>query len=331
MSTSKPLRLKMAISSQGHTTALKDGSIPFEGITPDFVTVEPQIAAYRRMVRDVEFDVCDIAPTTYMIAREHGAPFKALPIFVSRNFHHSGFVYRPDAGIGKPKDLEGKHAGVRAYSVTTGVWGRGILQNEYGIDISKITWWVDDEEHVTTLKLPSFVKHVPQGKSLVSMMASGELQAGFTGNAGLGRTGAPKEGWAAASAKGGDTNYVEFFKDSRKIEKEWYQRTGIYPFHGTIVVKDSVLKEHPWVASSLFKAFTEAKNRYIKKLPSPDQASGKDKQMAEMATIVGPDPLPYGIDKNRASIEALIKYVHQQGMLKRSYKVNELFVDPEAA
>lgn len=329
MPNSKPLRLKMAISTQGHTAALKDGSVPFEGITPEFVNVEPQIAAYRRMVRDVEFDVCDIAPSTYMIAREHGAPFKALPIFVSRNFHHSGFVYRPDAGINKPKDLEGKNAGVRAYSVTTGVWGRGILQNEYGIDISKITWWVDDEEHVTTLKLPPFVKHVPQGKSLVSMMASGELQAGFTGNAGLGRTGAPKEGWAAGAAKPAESNYVEFFKDSRKLEAEWFKRTGIYPFHGTIVVKDSVLKEHPWVAKSLFKAFTAAKESYVKNLPPPEKASGKDKQMAELATIVG-DPLPYGIKANRPSIEALIQYVHQQGMLKRSYPVSELFVDPEA-
>src|SRR5262245_23189296 len=320
----------MALATYGHTAAIKNGGIPIEGVEPEFIEVNPQIAAYRRMVRDVEFDVCDIAPSTYMIAREHGAPFKALPIFVSRNFHHSGFVYRPDAGITKPKDLEGKSAGVRAYSVTTGVWGRGILQNEYGIDISKITEWVDDEEHVTTLKLPSFVKHVPQGKSLVSMMASGELQAGFTGNAGLGRTGAPKEGWAAASDKGGDTNYVEFFNDSRKLEAEWYRRTGIYPFHGTVVVKDSVLEEHPWVARSLFKAYTAAKEPYVKQLPSPDKASGKDKQLAEMKAIVG-DPLPYGIDKNCASIEALIKYVHQQGMLKRSYSVNELFVDPDAA
>jgi 4,5-dihydroxyphthalate decarboxylase len=329
MPGSTPLRLKMAIATFGHTAAIKDGSIPIEGVTPEFVQVEPQIAAYRRMVRDVEFDVCEIAPSTYMIAREHGAPFKALPIFVSRYFHHSGFVYRPDAGISKPKDLEGKHAGVRAYSVTTGVWGRGILQNEYGIDITKITWWVDDEEHVTTLKLPPFVKHVPQGKSLVSMMAAGELQAGFTGNAGLGRTGAPKEGWAAGAAKPAETNYVEFFKDSKKLEAEWFKRTGIYPFHGTIVVKDSVLKEHPWVAKSLFKAYTEAKERYVKQLPAPDKASGKDKQIAELAQIVG-DPLPYGIKKNLPSIEALIKYVHQQGMLKRSYQVSELFVDPEA-
>ena len=327
---SKPLRLKISIATYGHTAAIKDGSIPIAGVEPEFIEVNPQIAAFRRMVRDLEFDVCEVAPATYTIAREHGSPFKALPIFVSRNFHHSGFVYRPDAGIRKPKDLEGKNAGVRAYSVTTGVWGRGILQNEYGVDISKITWWVDDEEHVTTLKLPPYVKHVPEGKSLVSMMASGELQAGFTGNAGLGRTGAPKEGWAAGAAKPAESNYIEFFKDSRKLEAEWYRRTGIYPFHGTIVVKDSVLKEHPGVAKSLFKAFTAAKQRYVKQLPSPEKASGKDKQLAEMAAIVG-DPLPYGIEANRRSIAALIQYVHQQGLLKRNYAVEELFVDPEAA
>lgn len=329
MAHSTPLRLKICIATYGHTAAIKDGSVPIEGVAPEFVQVEPQIAAYRRMVRNVEFDVCEIAPSTYLIAREHGAPFKALPIFVSRNFHHSGFVYRTDAGIEKPKDLEGKHAGVRAYSVTTGIWTRGVLQNEYGIDISKITWWVDDEEHVTTLRLPPFVRHVAEGKSLVSMMASGELQAAFTGNAGLGRTGAPKEGWAADAVKPADTNYVEFFKDSRKIEKAWYQRTGIYPFHGTIVVKDSVLKEHPWVAQSLFNAFDEAKKRYVTSLPSPDKVTGKDRQMAEMATIVGGDPLPYGISKNRASIEALIHYVHQQGLLQRDYPISEMFVDPE--
>ncbi len=323
------LPLKICIGRFGHTNAIRDGVIPIEGVKPEFIDVDPQIAAYRRMVRSVEFDVCEIAPSTYMIAREHGAPFKALPIFVSRNFHHSGFVYRPDVGINQPKDLEGMNAGVRAYSVTTGIWTRGILQNEYGIDISKITWWVDDEEHVTTMKLPPYVKHVPEGKSLVSMMAAGELQAGFTGPAGLGRTGAPKEGWSNGAAKPAETNYTAFFKDSRKIEAEWFKRTGIYPFHGTIVVKDSVLKEHPWVAKSLFKAYSEAKRRHAANLPPPDKMDTKEKLLAELGTIVG-DPLPYGIKANRPSIEALIKYVHQQGMLSRSYEISDFFVDPEA-
>ena len=119
------LPLKIAIATSGHTAALKDGTVPIEGVEANFVEVVPIIAAFRRMVRDVEFDVCEMAPTTYLIARARGAPYIALPIFVMRRFHHGGFVVRPDAGIKVPKDLEGKRVGVRAYSVTTGVWTRG--------------------------------------------------------------------------------------------------------------------------------------------------------------------------------------------------------------
>ena len=158
--------LKIAVATSGHTAAVKDGTIPIEGVEANFVEVVPIIAAFRRMVRDVEFDVCEMAPTTYLIARARGAPYIALPIFVMRRFHHGGFVVRPDADIKAPKDLEGKKAGVRAYSVTTGVWTRGIFTNEYGLDASKVTWVVDDEEHVTTLKLPDNVIHAPPGQSL---------------------------------------------------------------------------------------------------------------------------------------------------------------------
>ena len=150
MSTKVPLSI--AVATSGHTAAVKDGSVPIQGIEPNFVEVVPIIAAFRRMVRNVEFDVCEMAPTTYMIARARGAPYIALPIFVMRRFHHAGFVVRPDASIKAPKDLEGKKVGVRAYSVTTGVWTRGIFTNEYGMDSSKVTWVVDDEEHVTTLE-----------------------------------------------------------------------------------------------------------------------------------------------------------------------------------
>ncbi len=118
------------------------------------------------MVRDLEFDMCEMAPTTYFIARAYGAPFTALPIFLTRRFHHRGLVVRGDSGIATPKDLEGKKVGVRAYSVTTGVWTRGILTNEYGVDPRKVTWVVDDEEHVTQLKLPPNVVHVPAGNRL---------------------------------------------------------------------------------------------------------------------------------------------------------------------
>ena len=133
-------RLNIAIADYGHTRALKSGEVPIKGIEANFVSVVPIIGAFRRMVRDVEFDVCEMAPTTYMIARALGAPFVALPVFLMRRFHHGGFVVRPDSGIKVPKDLEGKKVGVRAYSVTTGVWTRGIFINEYGLDSAKVTW-----------------------------------------------------------------------------------------------------------------------------------------------------------------------------------------------
>src|SRR5437870_11592015 len=120
------IRLKIAIATYGHTDALKDGSVRIEGVEADFIEVVPIVAAFRRMVRDLEFDVCEMAPTTYMIARARGAPYIALPMFLMRRFHHGGFVARPDAAIEVPKDLEGKKVGVRAYSVTTGVYTRGI-------------------------------------------------------------------------------------------------------------------------------------------------------------------------------------------------------------
>src|ERR1700729_3757153 len=250
--------LKIAIGTYGHTRALKWGDVRIEGVDPAFVEVVPIIGAFRRMVRDVEFDICEMAPTTYMIARALGAPYIALPIFLMRRFHHGGFVVRPDAGIRVPKDLEGKRVGVRAYSVTTGVWTRGIFVDEYGLDSSKVTWVVDDEEHVTQLKLPANVIHAPKGRSLADMMADGELVAVFHGNAGVGRSGSPTSGWKQVEA-----HYPELFPDAAELEAAWYARTKIYPMHGTIVVKDSVLAEHPWVAKSLFDAFSKAKNEWL--------------------------------------------------------------------
>src|SRR5262245_38599750 len=253
-------RLKIALGTYGHTAALKDGRVKIAGVEPDFVEIVPIIGAFRRMVRDLEFDVCEMAPTTYMIARGLGAPFIALPGFLMRRFHHGGFVYRPDSDIRVPKDLEGKNVGVRAYSVTTGVWTRGIFVNEYGLDSSKVTWVVDDEEHVTTLKLPSNVIHAPDGKSLQRMMASGEIQDGFTGPGGAGRAGPPHAHWDMNAPTGvAAGTYPELFADVEKLEADWFRRTGIYPIHGLIVVKDEHIRRHPWLARSVMDAFVASK------------------------------------------------------------------------
>jgi len=320
--------LTIAVATAGHTATVKDGSVPIEGVAANFVEVVPIIAAFRRMVRDLEFDVCELAPTTYLIARARGAPYVALPIFVMRRFHHGGFVVRPDAAIKVPKDLEGKRVGVRAYSVTTGVWTRGIFSNEYGLDAGKVTWVVDDEEHVTTLKLPDNVVHAPPGKSLAGMMASGELQAGFTGPAGIGRAGAPTANWE----QGGQTlaqHYPELIADSAAVEAEWYRRTGIYPIHGTIVVKTDVLNKHPWIARALYEAFSAAKYGYVERLERGGGDSDTDKRYRGLMPLVG-DPLPYGMKANRASIEALMSYAFQQKLIPERMPIEQAFVDPEA-
>lgn len=318
------VHLKIAVAEYPHTSAVRNGSILIEGVEAEFVTVEPQIAAFRRMVRQVEFDICELAPTTYIIARAYGAPFVALPIFVLRRFHHSGLLVRPDAAISQPKDLEGRKVGVRAYSVTTGVWTRAILMDEYGLDSSKVAWVVDDEEHVQQLKLPPNVVHAPEGRSLADMMADGELAAGFHGNAGVGRSGSPTGGWKKVEA-----DYPDLFPNSAELEADWYARTGVYPMHGTIVVKDSVLAKHPWVAQSIFAAFSRAKEEWLARLEAGTEITASDKRYAGLRRVVGRDPLPYGMEANIKTVQALENAAFKQKLTPQRMPLERLFVDPE--
>lgn len=318
--------MKIAVANYPHTLALKNGSVPIRGVVAEFVNVVPQIAAYRRMVRHVEFDVCELAPTTYIIARAFGAPFVALPIFLMRRFHHGGLVVRPDAGINHPKDLEGKRVGVRAYSVTTGVWTRGILMDDYGLDSSRVTWVVDDEEHVTQLQLPPNVIHVRPGQSLRSMIEAGELQAAFDGNAGIGRAGPPQAGWA--SSTDGGSRWQELFADAEQLEAEWFGRTGIYPMHGTIVVREDVLARHPWVARSLFDAFNAAKEQWLAGVDE-SAATPDERRYHRLRKVVGADPLPNGLKANLRTINALQDYAYAQGLIPKRMPVKDLFYDPE--
>ncbi|MGD9902114.1 MAG: PhnD/SsuA/transferrin family substrate-binding protein [Vicinamibacterales bacterium] len=320
MPTKVPLTI--AVADAPHTAAVRDGSIPIDGVDAQFLTVKPQIAAFRRMVRDLEFDVCELAPTTYMIARAYGVPITALPVFLMRRFHHSGLLVRPGAGITSPRDLEGRKVGVRAYSVTTGVWTRQVLIDEFDLDSSKVTWIVDDEEHVTALTLPPNVEHARAGYSLAQMMAEGELDAGFDGNAGIGRTGSPTGGWTQVGA-----DYPDLFPNAEELEHDYYRRSGVYPMHGTLVVKDAVLEEHPWVGRSIRMAFERAKQEWLKRLDAGLATTASDRRYADLRPLVGADPLPYGIEANLATIQALERTAFLQGLTPRRMSVVELFPD----
>ncbi|WP_146591021.1 ABC transporter substrate-binding protein [Puniceibacterium confluentis] len=318
-------RLKVAMRTYPYTEALKSGAVTVPGAKLDFVEVTPHIAAFRAMVRDLAYDVCEIAPTTYLIARAHGVPIIALPVFFVRRFHHAGFVVRPGSGIETPQDLEGKSFGVRAYSVTTGVWKRGLLQNEYGVDIDKVTWFVDDEEHVAALKLPANVRHVTEGSSLVAMLAAGDLDAAVTGDAGVGRAGKPGAGWNAAAPALPD-NLRPLFDDTAGRDRAVYARNGVFPIHGCLAIREDVLKQHPGLARALYDALVAAKQPYLDALHA-GTATGKtvDKDLRHIG-IVGDDPIPYGLEANRASIEALIRYGHQQGLIPEPVRAEDMFL-----
>src|SRR5258708_15384469 len=172
------MKLKTATRAQGNNSALKDGTVKPKTFAFDFVEVNPLIDAFRRMVRGLEFDICEMAITTYICARAHGKRMIAVPIFLVRAFHHGAILVNTKAGIKTPKDLEGKRVGVnRGYTVTTGVWARGILQQEYGVDLSKIIWGLSGDEHVAEYRPPSNVVPIEAGKKMADMLASGELVA----------------------------------------------------------------------------------------------------------------------------------------------------------
>ena len=183
---------------------------------------------------------------------------------------------------------------------------------------------MDDEEHVTQLQLPSNVIHTPPGRSLAEMMADGELAAGFDGNAGVGRSGSPTDGWKKVEA-----HYPDLFSNAEELEAGWFKRTGIYPMHGTIVIKDSILAEHPWVAKSLFEAFSRAKDAWLRRLDAGEATTTSDQKYARLRNVVGHDPLPYGMAANRKTIEALSSTAFEQKLTPRKMQVADLFVDPE--
>src|SRR5437879_8114303 len=164
--------------TQGNNQALKDGTVKPKTFEPEYLEVEPIIQAFLRMVRGDEFAISETAITTYICARAHGKPMTAVPVFLVRAFHHGATLVNTKAGISKPKDLEGKRVGVsRGYTVTTGVWARGVLQDEHGVDLSAVTWAPSGDEHVAEYRPPANVVPTRPGRSLADLVAAGELAA----------------------------------------------------------------------------------------------------------------------------------------------------------
>jgi len=302
-------KLKTVTRTQGNNEALKDGSVAPKTFEFDFVEVDPLIAAFRRMVRGNEFDICEMAITTYLCAKEHGKPMTAVPVFLVRAFHHGAILVNTKAGIHTPKDLEGKRVGVnRGYTVTTGVWARGVLQTEYGVNLDKVTWVLSGDEHVAEYKPPSNVVPIAPGKKMDEMLISGELVA----------------------AIGVDVKHPDIaplIPNALDAGLNALQARGHYPINHTVVIKDELIAKYPDLAADVFNTFAEAKRRYVARLKAGAivNPTGVDKVHQRVMEITG-EPLPYGIAPNRNVIEELIGHARVQGIVTKPVSVEDLFV-----
>ena len=301
-------RLKTALVTRGHTEALKKGTVRPRGFDLEFEDVPVIINAFRRMVRGLDFDLSEMAITTYICARAHGKPFTALPIFPMRAFHHGAIVCNANAGIENPKDLEGRKVGVnRGYTVTTGLWARSILQDEHGVDLSRITWVLSGDEHVAEYQPPPNVVPVQQGKKLEDLVLSGEVPA-------------------AIGVQIDSPLVVPLIPHANVAAFRALRERGLYPINHTVVVKDELLAAHPDLAVSLFNAFADAKRPYLHQLEanSIETPSKDDGVFRKVMELTG-DPLPYGIAPNRGVLEAVIRHALTQGIISRAVEVEALF------
>ncbi|MDQ7904620.1 ABC transporter substrate-binding protein [Phytohabitans sp. ZYX-F-186] len=301
-----------------HTRALADGVVGLASGRLEFVRTEPIIKAYREMVRHLAFDIAELAPTTYLMARAAGIPIVAIPVFTKRQFHHGAILCHPSSGIRVPQDLLGRKVGVRAYSVTTGVWVRGLLSDDFDVQPDRIEWITDDEEHVPGYAAPPNVRPAPAGESLQGMLRAGQIDAALTGNAGVGRTGAPREGWKAAAAA--DEPSYSLFGTPEPLERDWYRRTGVYPIHAVITLREDLTKEHPDLPTELYQAFAAAKRE-----GGADRATLIGQKTAAAAIPEREDPIPYGIEPNAASLTALVRYATEQRLLDVPPSLDSIF------
>jgi len=296
--------------TQGNNRALKEETVVPVGFRLAFEEVPVLVDGFRRMVRELAYDVSEMALTTYLTAREYGVRFTALPVFLVRGFHHGAVLVRRDGPITEPAQLAGRRVGVnRGYTVTTGVWARAIMATEYGLDLDRVTWVLSGDEHVAAYTPPRNVVPAGSGKKLGQMLLDGEIDA-------------------VIGAAIDSPDVVPLIRDPVAAATAALRDHGLYPINHLVVVKDEVLERHPEAATAIFEAFAESKRRYVAKLRSgaittPDAA---DRLHAQVMQATGwSDPLPYGIEPNRHVLDMLVSQARRQRILRTAVDFDSLF------
>lgn len=302
---------KTVTRTQGNNRALKDGIVKPRDFDLEFEELPVLVHGFRRMVRELAYDVSEMALTTYICAKDHGVGFTALPIFLVRDFHHGAIQVRDDASVTSGADFEGSRVGVsRGYTVTTGVWARSILRDEQGVDLDKVTWALTGDEHVEAYRPPANVVPLGAGMKMEDALLSGDLSAAI----------GPK-----MDVPGIRSFYDKPFDAAVKAMKT----RGLYPINHLVVVRDELLQQNPDIAVQLFDAFAESKRLYVEDLKAGRIAEPTKIDKVHLAALeIMDDPLPYGIEPNLAVLEKLMAEAVAQKIVSRPLSFEELFAAP---
>lgn len=317
------LSLTVACPPYDRNQALANGTVAPEGIDMNFLQLEVEEVFWRQIMHS-EFDVSESSFSQYTMLRAKGDDrFIAIPVFPSRFFRHSCVFINKHKGINGPQDLKGKVVGVPEYQMTAAVWLRGIFEDEYGVFPRDIQWCSGGEENPgrvekIPMNLPPDVKWtpIPEDKTLSAMLDNGEIDAMFTAR-------------TPSCFLKGSPNVDRLFPNFREVEEEYFRRTGIFPIMHTIVIKRSVYEKNHWIAMSLYKAFCESKDITLHNFSRTEALYTAMPWIISEAertrAVMGSDWWPYGIANNRKTLEAFLRYHHEQGLSSRLMTIEELF------
>ena len=317
------LDLNIAFWDYDRTRPLMDERVRPEGINPNITVLRPR-EIFPRMLQDQEFHAAEMSLASYVILKARNqCPFVAIPVMLSKIFRHDCIYVRPDAGINEPADLRGKRIGLPQYSSTAGVFIKGLMQHEYGVSPQEMSWFMGGQDTpapapLVPLDLPADIhlEFIPEDKTLEGMLADGELDALFAT-------------YIPNLFLSGSPTIARLFPNFKEVEQDYYRRTGIFPIMHTVVIREDVHREHPWVAASLYDAFSQAKEIAVGGLYDTDALALTlpflIDHLEESRRIFGSDYWSYGVESNRPALEGLSQYVVDQGLAPRVVSTEELF------
>ncbi len=313
---SSRLSLTLACADMEIIRPLKEGKVRPEGIDLAMVTNMDSIERHSRFLQGHEFDIAEISLSSFVIARDHGFPYSAIPVFMSRRFGH-GFIYiNTGKGIRAPADLAGRKVGVKQLQFTINVLIRGILQHDYGVPPTSIEWFTELDEIMEFAPPPGMKIHrLGKGQSVEKMLAEGELDAMMHPD-------------RIEPIRQRDPRVAQLFPNFKEEEIAYFRKTGMFPIMHLMAIRQEVAEAHPWAASSLFNAFNEAKKIAMKRMESPRSVPLVWYRAAweEQEEIVGKDPWEYGAtERNIKSINTVTGYAHEQGLTRRKFTFDDLF------